>query len=79
MDPIPDITHDGERGKTFQEKAELFRAALFPSPPIADKPMENEEPTRRLPWLRVTHKEMYNAITSSSSSKAPGPDGLGFE
>ena len=57
----------------------MFRTALFPKPPTADIQREDEPPTRQLPWPRLTHKEIRDVITSSSSSKAPGPDGLGLE
>ena len=77
--PTPDITLGGEKATTFDEKAKMFRRALFPPPPTADVPDTNPQPTRRLPWPRVTKKEIRDAIMSSSSSKAPGPDGLGFE
>src|SRR5437588_172648 len=80
VDPTPDITIGEEKAKTFKEKAQLFRKALFPPPPTLDiQEDEYELPTRRLPWPRLTQREIRNAIISSSSTKAPGPDGLGFE
>ena len=80
VDPTPDITLGEEKAKTFKEKAQLFRKALFPPPPTLDiQEDEYELPTRRLPWPRLTQREIRNAIISSSSTKAPGPDGLGFE
>ena len=79
-DPTPDITLQDETAKTFTEKAKLFRKTLFPPPPTANLETETQpQPTRRLPWPRATHNEIRDTIMSSSSSKAPGPDGLGFE
>jgi hypothetical protein len=79
IDPTPDITLDNETASTFKDKAKLFRKALFPPPPTADIQEDEPTPTRRLPWPRVTEREIRDAIMSSSSSKAPGPDGIGFE
>ena len=78
-DPTPDIILDNNTASTFKDKAKLFRKALFPPPPTAEIEAEDQTPMRRLPWPRVTHKEIRDAIMSSSSTKAPGPDGLGFE
>ena len=79
-DPTPDITLQDETAKTFTEKERLFRKALFLPPPTANLEAETHtQPTRRLPWPRTSHNEIRDAIISSSSSKAPGPDGLGFE
>ena len=79
-DPTPDITLQDETAKTITEKAKLFRKTLFPPPPKANIETETEtQPTRRLPWPRATQNEIRNAIMSSSSSKAPSPDGLRFE
>ena len=79
-DPTPDISLGEDRASTFKEKAHLFRKALFPPPPTAAiEEEDNTLPMRRLPWNRVTHREIRDAIMSSSSAKAPGPDGLGFE
>src|SRR5437588_5329827 len=78
-DPTPDIMHGDERAQTFAEPAKLFRTALFPKPPTANIGREDEPLTRRLPWPRLTQKEIRDAIISSSSSKAPGSDWLEFE
>ena len=76
----PDITLQDETAKTFNEKARLFQKTLFLPPPTANLESEtNTQPTHHLPWPRATQNEVQNAIMSSSSSKAPGPDGLGFE
>src|SRR5437588_6907099 len=78
-DPTPDIIQGDECAQTFTEKAKLFHTALYPKPPTADIQREDEPPPRWLRWPKLTHKEIRDAIMSSSSTKAPGPDGLGFE
>ena len=76
-DPTPDITLQDETAKTFTEKARLFRKALLPTVNLEAE--THTQPTRRLPWPRTTHNEIRDAIMSSSSINALGPDGLSFE
>src|SRR5205807_4385682 len=65
-DHTPDIIHGDERAQTFAEKAKLFCRARFPKPPTADIEREDEAPTRRLLWPRLTQKEIRDAAMSSA-------------
>jgi hypothetical protein len=60
------------------EKALVFRQALFPTPPVSQISEATNPTSHHLPWPKVTTDEIKNAIKSSSSTKAPGPDHIGF-
>jgi hypothetical protein len=75
----PDITFQGTTVTTFKGKASILPQVLFPVPPVSQV-TKDVGPTRHpLPWPKVTTDEIQNPIRSSSSTKAPGPDCIGFE
>ena len=78
-EPTPDITFQGTTATTFKEKASVFRQALFPAPPVSQVREDADPISHTLPWPKVTTDEIQNPIRSSSSTKVPGPDSIGFE
>jgi hypothetical protein len=79
MEPTPDIKLDGHTATTFQDKARLFRHSLFPPPPTAELDPSTQTNGQHLQWPPISPEEIRIAINSSSSTKAPGPDSIGFE
>jgi hypothetical protein len=77
--PTPDITFQGTTATTFEEKGSVFRQALFPAPPVSHVTEASGPTSPSLPCPKLTINEIQNAIKSSSSTKAPGPDYIGFE
>ena len=73
----PTINYDNHSVNTFEEKASIFRKAMFPPPPIAH-PQPFQIPPKPLPWKTFTPSEIQKAIFTSAPNKAPGPDGLQF-
>ena len=63
---------------TFHDKAAIFREALFLPPPDHLPQNHAGMSANRIPWVLVTSKEVRQAIFSSVSIKAPGPDGISF-
>jgi ribonuclease HI len=62
---------------SFEQKADLFRQALFPRPPASDfTPIISRR--RELKWVPFTPMEIREAIFTSAPQKSPGPDGLPF-
>jgi hypothetical protein len=76
---IPDITFQATTATTFQGKASLFRQALFLAPLVSEVTEAAGLSSHPVPWLTLTTNEIQNAIKSSSSTKVPGPDCIGFE
>jgi hypothetical protein len=77
--PTPDITFQGATATTFKEKASVSHQALFPVPAVSQVNDTTDPSSHPLPWAKVTTDEIQNAIESSSPTKAPGPDCIGFE
>src|SRR5690606_15062349 len=61
----------------FQDKAQLFRSAMFPPPPVFSSPPPISKTT--IPWVDITDNEIRDAIFTSAPNKAAGPDGLLFQ
>ncbi len=68
---------DGTSATGPEEKAELLRAAFFPTPPEADlSDIENYEYPEPLQMPLIAEQELSKAILQAPGSKAPGPDGI---
>ena len=68
---------DGTFASEPEEKAELLRAAFFPTPPEADlSDIESYEYPEPLQMPLITEQEVSNAILQAPGSKTPGPDGI---
>src|SRR5690606_22232057 len=72
----PTIIHNGYTATSFQDKAQLFRSAMFPPPPVFSSPPPISKTT--IPWVDITDNEIRDAIFTSAPNKAAGPDGLSF-
>ena len=75
--PLNNVT-TGETTTTFEEKANLYRTALFP-PLLISPPRNIRMQGDRIPWKDLTDDEIKRAIMTSSANKAPGPDGINFK
>ena len=75
---MPDLHHQGNIAKSFDEKAEMLRNTFFPPPPVAD--LTDIEgfvyPTEADCPLLITEAEVETAIRRPKADKAPGPDGI---
>lgn len=59
------------------EKAELLKTTFFPPPPTADlNDIRNFQYGNRIPFPKITEKEVYKALRSLPQFKAAGPDGI---
>jgi hypothetical protein len=78
IEKIPPIKHEDKVGVTFKDKCDIFLKAMFPNPPQTS-PVELESDNNSTkPWFSVISEEIKKAIMTSSTKKAPGPDGLSF-
>ena len=68
---------DGTSATGPEEKAELLRAAFFPTPPEADlSDIENYEYPEPLQMPLIAEQELSKVILQAPGSKAPGPNGI---
>ena len=68
---------DGTSATGPEEKAELLRAAFFPTPPEADlSDIKNYEYPEPLQMPLIAEQELSKTILQAPGSKAPGPDGI---
>jgi ribonuclease HI len=63
--------------ESFQDKCDILRESLFPSPPQAPEPnWESYEPST-WNWSILTTSELENACSAKIKGKTPGPDSIG--
>ena len=63
--------------ESFQDKCDILRETLFPSPPQAPEPnWESYEPSD-WNWSILTTSELENACSAKIKGKTPGPDSIG--
>ena len=84
VEKLPPISHNGEIKIHFEEKCDALIEAIFPPPPedIQERPPKDlldvvnhfENRQHRRKWEKVIHREIKNAIFSSSLKKASGSD-----
>lgn len=66
---------------TFEDKCKAFMLTLFKKPPVSE-PFNWQNikyQQEKWEWPEITKSEVYEAIFTSSSNKAPGPDGISFQ
>src|SRR5947209_18684065 len=69
VDPTPDITLGEEKAKTFKEKAQLFRKALFPPPPTkAPCPLQ---PQRKKKPHQIFRQAFFSLAENPSFPASP--------
>lgn len=63
---------------SFEGKCAAFKEALFPPPPIADRPSwRNYQPNKtKWQWPPLTKTELDSVCSMQIKSKSPGPDGI---
>ena len=77
VEKTPTLVLDGVLASDFTTKCDIFRTAMFPSPPTASSTLVDPSGPI-LPWPDITTSEIATAIGTSAPNKAPGPDGLNF-
>ncbi len=78
IEKIPPLKHEDQLGITFQDKCSIFLKAMFPNPPKTAETELSEDNESTKKWFAVISDEIKQAIMTSSTKKAPGPDGLSF-
>lgn len=62
--------------ESFQDKCDILRESLFPSPPQAPEPnWESYEPSN-WNWSTLTTSELENACSTRIKGRTPGPDSI---
>lgn len=81
---MPNLEFENNTASNFQEKAGLLRKALFPPPPSYQEDntnlgfVEKVINKKLITWKKIKNREIREAIFTSNSKKAPGPDGINF-
>jgi hypothetical protein len=79
---IPELSVDGQRYQSDEEKAKALMEAFFPTPPMPEAPSNRARravyQARPLEWPRLTKHEVERAIFRSNPDKAPGIDEISF-
>ena len=79
VERLPILEHGDKKAITFQEKCDAFMSVLFQKPPTSGNiSWENYQENSQWTWPKVTKDEVQQAIFTSSTTKAAGPDGIGF-
>ena len=78
IEKIPSLKHENQTGINFQDKCSIFLKAMFPKPPKTAETELPEDTESTKTWFAVISDEIKQAIMTSSTKKAPGPDGLSF-
>jgi hypothetical protein len=73
------MTFQGTTATTCKDKAALIHQALFLAPAVSQVSDAADPTSHPLPWPKVPTDDIQNALKSSSSTMAPGPDCIGFE
>ena len=61
----------------FQDKCNILRETLFPSPPQAPKPSWETYKPNNWNWSILTTSELENACSAKIKGKTPGLDSIG--
>ena len=61
----------------FQDKCNILRETLFPSPPQAPKPNWESYKPSAWNWSILTNSKLKNAYLAKIKGKTPGPDSIG--
>ena len=79
VERLPILEHGDKKAITFQEKCDAFMSVLFQKPPSSENiSWADYQENSQWTWPEVTKDEVQQAIFTSSTTKAAGPDGIGF-
>jgi hypothetical protein len=78
---VPELTTNGQRYQSDEEKAKILMATFFPTP-LAPEATGSEtaegSTSQSIRWPSLTKHEVERAIFKSNPDKAPGPDEISF-
>jgi len=77
IERLPPLQLGDKRAIDFKDKCGILKEAMFPIPPSLEG-IEEPQTQDPLEWPEITSKEIEQAISTSSSKSAPGPDGISY-